>query len=317
MRFPTFLLLTLAACATAPQRKSSPASAGRPATERTRSRVARELAVMSIGLMPPLELRHMVTGSTVDMDRIMHGDSPSASGMLPCATGTDIATWQTPASCGLATGTNYWTLSTNTLNAASGWSLSLNAGLNADGDFGWSAYPATSTNLLRYTFGDNWSGMQAGSGDRLQIYAYHGVEIRGGRAALSTPAAATGGSASDPSLVVVSSASGGGLRIDTSAGTAGTAISWSGRTTVVLPTQTLSPAAPIAANSCAILSSAATLTGAAAGADCIVGRPSGAAANPVVTCVALTNSIQMQFCNVSTGTVTPTAGTYSARVFNP
>lgn len=301
-RLTAIACLVLAACATP---KASPGYGVAP---------ARMLAQMSHARLAPL--RAMTLSVQEGMDQIVRGGVPTGSGQIVCSTSASpaTATWQTPASCGLATGTNYWTLSTNTLNAASGWSLSLNAGVDAVGNFGWSAYPATATNMLRYQFGDAFSGLQLGSGDRLQLYAYHGIEIRGGRAALSTPTAVTGGSASDPSLIVVSSASGGGLRIDTNGGTAGTAISFSGRATASLS------AFSCAASTCTA-ASAISLAGAALGAECITSRTTTGGAVPDahlwMKCgVTVAGTVELYCCNQSTGALSIT-GTYSVRVFNP
>lgn len=307
-------ILLATGCATA-HPKMSMDEAGLPAAEPSSTRIGRELQIMAIGAFPPVKLAPLVFGTVRLMDQIVKGASPTASGNVLCATAADLASWQTPASCGLAAGTNYWTISTRKLQGAGG-QLELTDTTDEVRTMGWSNFPATATNVLRYQFGDAANGLQNASGEMVQLYAFHGIRIEGGRNSSTPPAAVTGGSGADPSLTIISSATGGGLRINSNGGSVGSSISFSGRQTVVTPT--LSPAAPIAANSCAVLNTALTVTGAVANAECATSRPTGAAANPVVTCnVSSANTVQMQFCNVATGAVTPTTGTYSVRVFNP
>ena len=54
----------------------------------------------ALAAMPRLNLSPLVFGASVDY--IVHGSTPAAPGNLLCATSTTAATWQTPASCGLA-----------------------------------------------------------------------------------------------------------------------------------------------------------------------------------------------------------------------
>lgn len=91
----------------------------------------------------------------------------------------------------------------------------------------------------------------------------------------------------------------------------GAGISASFRATATLAT------AAISAQTCA--TQAITVTGAAAGADCIVGSPAALEAGLVQTCVATaTNTVTLRTCNPTAGTITPAGSqTVGVRVFNP
>lgn len=64
------------------------------------------LLVVAVGASaaPRLPLRELVTATTKMADQIFQGSSPTASGQVACATGANVATWQTPASCGISSG---------------------------------------------------------------------------------------------------------------------------------------------------------------------------------------------------------------------
>jgi hypothetical protein len=94
-------------------------------------------------------------------------------------------------------------------------------------------------------------------------------------------------------------------------GLSGTAISKSIRGTLTVDL------ASISAGTCAS-DQAVTVTGAAAGADCVVGPPSALPASLTTTCyVSATDTAQLRVCNVSGGSVDPGSLTYAVRVFNP
>lgn len=59
----------------------------------------------------------------------------------------------------------------------------------------------------RWYFGDDYTGVQNAFSYRMQIYAFHGIEIWGGRDTSASPAFTLGGSGSDVSLTVKKSAS--------------------------------------------------------------------------------------------------------------
>lgn len=283
-------------------------------TAASHANIERELQVMAIGAMPPLKLRPLVFGTVRLMDQILKGNSPTASGQVPCATAADLATWQTAASCGLATGTNYWTISTRKLQGAGG-QLELTDTTDELRTMGWTSFPATGTNVLRYQFGDAANGMQLGSGGIVQLYGFNGFRIEGGRASVTAPATVSGGAAADPSLTIVSSATGGGLRINSNGGSVGTSISFSGRNTV-------SPSAvSCAASTCTSLGSA-TITGAIVGAECVTSRTTtagaiGTNATAIVTICGVTaaNTVTLYGCNLTAGALAVT-GTWSMRVFD-
>lgn len=49
---------------------------------------------------------------------------------------------------------------------------------------------------------DTFSGLIGGAGTRMQLYAYHGIEVRGGRIAATIPAQVSGGGSSDASMYI-------------------------------------------------------------------------------------------------------------------
>jgi hypothetical protein len=74
--------------------------------------------------------------------------------------------------------------------------------------------------------------------------------------------------------------------------------------------------ASIAANTCTDV--AVTVTGAAAGADCVAAPPAALPAGLAASCrVSATDTVQVRLCNVTTSAVDPVSLTYGARVFNP
>jgi len=97
----------------------------------------------------------------------------------------------------------------------------------------------------------------------------------------------------------------GGLQI----GTAGTAISKSNRGTA-----SLTPAA-ILTQTCQAQS--ITVTGAVAGGECAYSIPAGGNVGLSIACNASADSCGLTMCNPTAGSLTPSAGTYSCRVFNP
>jgi len=147
-------------------------------------------------------------------DQLTGGIPPTAANQPLCSDSTSRASFQSAAACNLATGTNYWTSTGAAIVESSERSLEITNTDNVAGTIGWTSYPATGTNPLRYRFGDDGSAMQSGSGDRLQLYAYHGVSILGGRASTSAPTTETGSGSSDYSLWVHSPGGGLGLKVD-------------------------------------------------------------------------------------------------------
>lgn len=93
-------------------------------------------------------------------------------------------------------------------------------------------------------------------------------------------------------------------------GSSGTAISKS-----VAATSTID-VANVTAKTC--LDTTVTVTGAAAGAPCVVGAPTAAAANAAFTCyVSATDTVKLRACPLSDSDVDPASGSYQFRVFNP
>lgn len=235
---------------------------------------------------------------TKAMDSIMGAAaSPASAQLFPCTTGAGVGTWQGP-SCFTAF-----------LISASGSTTS------APSMMGWTNF--TTGNAMQLEFGDLGNAIQAGYGDRMQIFSYHGIKIIGGRASTTAPAFEAGSGNNDPSLTVVGqgsvptivSSGGGGLRIDN--GSTGAPISFSGRGTVVNP-------GAQGATSCGVV--AVTVNGANPGSECFVGLPSSYTSTVLLffDCyVSATNTVQFRQCNPTAGTLTPPAGTYVVRVFNP
>jgi hypothetical protein len=225
------------------------------------------------------------------VDSILSGSSPSAAGQFPCSSGAGVATWQG--------GTCFQSF---LIDASRGTTTSPST-------IGWTNWGGGEA--IQVVFGDLGGFIQIAYGDRLQLGAYHGVKIYGGRASVAQLPFEAGNGNTDPSLTVVSSALGGGLRIDTSSGTAGAPISFSGRLCITNP-------GAQGATSCGTVTSA--LTGAVAGADCVITPPAGFASsvNMHFDCyVPSAGNVVFRQCN-STGTSqTPTAGNYCMRVFNP
>lgn len=60
-----------------------------------------------------------------------------------------------------------------------------------------------------------------------------------------------------------------------------------------------------------------TLTGAAAGADCVVTAPGALGQDTILSCRVTADTCNLNVCVVATFTQTPPAGTYACRVFNP
>ena len=147
-------------------------------------------------------------------DQLTAGVPPTAANQVLCSDSATRASFQSAAACNLATGTNYWTSTGAAIVESSERSLEVTNADNLAGIIGWTSYPATGTNALRFRFGDDGSAMQSGAGDRLQIYAYHGVSILGGRATTAAPATETGSASSDYSLWVHQPGGGLGLKVD-------------------------------------------------------------------------------------------------------
>jgi hypothetical protein len=340
-------ILLATGCATA-HPKMSMDEAGLPAAEPSSVRVGRELQLMAIGALPPVKLAPLVFGTVRLMDQIVKGASPTASGDVLCATAADLASWQTAASCGLATGTNYWTISTRKLQGAGG-QLELTNTTDEARTMGWTSFPATATNVLRYQFGDAANGFQSANGRQTTIYSYWGLVIAGAQQTSTPPLNAVGASG-DFSLEIKAAGGGGGaLKVDaasdftggtitaasvnTTAGTltAGTTnttagtlttgtmkIGSSGAQITASYTGTTSTLPTATAQTCTNLATHITVTSAATGAPCSLGVPSGFAVALAPWCfVDGSGTVQIKFCNPTTGNLTPTAGTYTVRVWNP
>jgi hypothetical protein len=91
-------------------------------------------------------------------------------------------------------------------------------------------------------------------------------------------------------------------------GASGTAISASFRGTT-----SWTPGSILSGNN---VSTTITVTGAAAGADCVVTPPGNLALTPL-TCFVTLNTCNLMIGNPYSGSITPSSGTYACRVFNP
>lgn len=225
----------------------------------------------------------------------------------------------------------------------------LNGNKDQTYSLGWlnNGYPATGTNVLRYVFGDLGSGIQSGNGDRMYVYAYHGVVVSGGRATTTPPAAVTGSGSSDFSLQVITSTGGGIFTNGASSFTAGLAVSGSALTstggftatsgtnslvgTLATGSSTLTVGSggtalsfilkqtptitfTIAASSCGDLTPG-SVTGAALGGACFISAydTSGAVNGLVALSCGQTSAahVGIRVCNPSAGAITDTSKAYS------
>jgi hypothetical protein len=230
------------------------------------------------------------------IDTVTQGSVPSAAGDVLCyASSTPTATFQQPSACFGAS-----------LLLDPAPSTAVSPGL-----LGWTG--SSSGDAFQMCLGDTANTLQGGFGDKLQLVSYHGIHIVGARGTTTPQAFASGGGTADVALTVVGNGSSNALEVQgaTKLGSSGTAISGSFRGTVTNPALT-------GAQAC--LDTTVTVTGAATGAECLVGLPSGIAANigVSITCyVSATNTAKLHVCNVTAAGITPTPGTYSVRVFNP
>ena len=193
--------------------------------------------------------------------------------------------------------------------AALAWNTSNPTGtgeLFVIGNYG-AKFEYDNTGILRF-----WSSNTAGTAgavtagnmvDRFDIDKAGTVTIGSGTLNASTVSAATVGATTVNGATVNAT---GSLVIG-----GGTAISKSGRSTA-----SWTPGL-IAAGACATLNIA--VTGAAAGADCIVGLPApNLTAGQQVGCsTQFSNNCVISICATNRGGVTPTSGTYTCRTFNP
>jgi hypothetical protein len=235
------------------------------------------------------------------MDSIMGGAvSPGAAGLVPCTTAAGIGSWLGPT-C--------W--KSFLIDATGATTLQ-------PSQIGWTNF--ATGNALQLVFGDLGSVIQGGYGDRVQLVAYHGIKVVGGRALTTQLGFEAGSGSADPSLTVVGNLStvpalvvsgGQGLRVD-GAGT-GTPISASIRATF---TESGTPAA-LSANLCTEV--AVTVASSAVNAECIVGPPTVVPIGLIWGCrVSVAGTVQLRRCNITTASVTPTASAvWSVRVFNP
>src|SRR4051812_35382573 len=110
MKYLICVLLAVTACASAPVRPPPPA-AREPAS-------VRELHHLAVGRLPHFQLREIALGATMDV--IVRGSTPGSSGLVLCSTGNGTAAFESAATCGLATGTNAWSLATTILSETTG-----------------------------------------------------------------------------------------------------------------------------------------------------------------------------------------------------
>jgi hypothetical protein len=78
----------------------------------------------------------------------------------------------------------------------------------------WGFGDLTVDEYARIQYGDPYNAFQSGYGQRSQIYAYHGVEIVGARAAATALGFTGGGSGADPSLSVIGNGSSSALWVE-------------------------------------------------------------------------------------------------------
>jgi hypothetical protein len=313
------------------------------------------LALAGIAQATPIGriLREQALAAIRTADQVFRGASPTASGQVACATGSDVAGWsslvgcniatssntptasgnvlcgtsstaasfQSPSACGLATGTNYWAQSSGILSPI---------GITAPQDiemattssstttptvFGWTGMAAGQA--VRFLLGDTNSGIQNASGDPVQIFGYHTIEMWGGEQGTIPPFSNLTADRASVDIIGESGASGGpALMVSKNVSgtiTHGTAISFSGRTTVSRAS------ASIAANTCA--QATATLTGIVAGSDCHAGIGAASTLNVQPTCqYDGANAVRWLMCNPTTAAITfPASGslTLSCRCWNP
>jgi len=345
------LALSLAACVTAPQKTTWAEAGYAPAP-------VRELHRMEITAFPPLVLKPMILGRTIDSwlggnygsstyilcneggtivfdtaanctNGNVPASPPTLAGQVMCATGSAASAWESPATCGLATGTNYWTLVSNVLTASSGWGLQLlapSAGNN--GAYVWAGYPDnTGANYIGYQFDVN-SGLISRFGKQVQQYAYHGLDIDIGEAGtipgnptlnegFTLTLHNTGSSIAlkagtgTTSIALTPGANGVTISSPSTAGIGG--ITWMGSCSATVTTTT------VPANSCVSVLLSSGCTGAAVASSCHMGdsNTSGATSTAIQsTCyVSAANTVQIHACNVTTSSAS-LSGTFKARVMN-
>jgi hypothetical protein len=282
------------------------------------------LALAGVVHASPLRrmLRDQVVAAIRTADQVFRGASPTASGQVACATGSDVAGWSTPASCGLATGTNYWAqasgvLSPSGITAPQDIEMSpASSSTSTPSIFGWKGM--TTGQAVQFLLGDTNSGIQNGNGDVVQFFAYHTIELWGNTQG-SVPAFSSADHGSVEIYGIPTANGGAALTISKVVSgtpnvvTHGTAITFSGRATASRAS------ASIAANTCA--QATATLTGVNAGTDCRAGLGAASTLNIQTTCqYDGTNAVRWLMCNPTTAAITfPASGTLtlSCRCENP
>ena len=159
-------------------------------------------------------------------------NTPTAAGNVLCATGTVTAQFESPSACGLATGTNLWTLSGgNILSSPAGDPVVVDttgSSTTTPAEIG--ALNLSGTQAVRVPVGDNGTALQVAYGDQLQIYAYHGIQIAAARGTLTPPSFVAGGGAAD-ALTLAGGTGGVVVNSPLHIGSSGTGIAFSGRAT--------------------------------------------------------------------------------------
>lgn len=272
----------------------------------------RELHRMVEGRMPRLRLREMTLG--LSLDYLVRGAAPASSGYVICSTSVSSASWQSPATCGLATGTNYWSLVGGILEPTSGYNVEVPNGGSSSSPrvLGWTTW--ASGNYEQLKFGDDGTAIQAGYGQRMQLVGYGGIALYGAQGSAAQLAFEAQGSTADWALEIHTGGTK-GLRVDgsTQLGTNGTPISGSYEVTTSSVTVSVSPS-----TCAAIWASAGTFI--TLGSECSTSATAtdGTRYNLDLSCGATAaGTVALYACNATTATQNISAKSWKVRYWNP
>lgn len=144
-----------------------------------------------------------VPAAAATIEYITAGTVPSSVGQPLCSTATSPprATFEDPSTCGLPSLSAHINSLTYTGSSTSDPTR-----------FGWPA-SSVSGNSARIQIDGDSSAIQSSWGDKVQLFAFHGVEVDGARGAIGSPSFVTGSGSSDYSLAVVGGGGGLGLTV--------------------------------------------------------------------------------------------------------